>query len=219
MDAKRIALLLVVYLPAAHAQTMYITDEVVITLRRGAGTQFAIVDNLSTGDAVEVLERDDANGYARVRVRGGGEEGWVLTRYLVAEPTAGLKLIDSQRELTQARARIDMLESELAVANETLTSTQENLTATQATNGEITAELEDIRTASAGAIELRNQNEGLRRRNNDLNAQLEALTVESARLASRSRQNWFIVGALVLLGGIVIGLIAPSLRRRRRSDW
>lgn len=219
MDAKRIALLLVMFVPAVHAQTMYVTDEVVITLRRGAGTQFAIIDNLSTGDAVDVLERDDANGYARVRVRGSGDEGWVLTRYLVEEPTAGLKLTDAQRELAQTRTRVNTLETELASVNDTLTSTQSELASTQTTNSEISAELDDIRTASASAIELLDQNETLRRRNNELNAQLEALTIETGRLASRSRQNWFIVGALVLAGGIMIGLIAPSLRRRRRSDW
>ncbi len=49
--------------------------------------------------------------------------------------------------------------------------------------------------------------------------EVEALTADNARLAGRSNQNWFVVGAAVLLGGIVIGLVAPSLRRRRRSDW
>ena len=43
--------------------------------------------------------------------------------------------------------------------------------------------------------------------------------MENAALGGRSSQNWFIVGAGVLFGGIVIGLIAPSLRRKRRSDW
>jgi hypothetical protein len=27
------------------------------------------------------------------------------------------------------------------------------------------------------------------------------------------------VGAAVLLAGIVVGLVAPTLRRKRRSDW
>jgi SH3 domain protein len=48
---------------------------------------------------------------------------------------------------------------------------------------------------------------------------VERLTVENARLARRNDQNWFIVGAAVLLAGIVIGLVAPTLRRKRRSDW
>jgi SH3 domain protein len=38
-------------------------------------------------------------------------------------------------------------------------------------------------------------------------------------LSGRNNQSWFLVGAGVLFGGVVIGLIAPSLRRKRRSDW
>jgi SH3 domain protein len=48
---------------------------------------------------------------------------------------------------------------------------------------------------------------------------VEQLTADNTRLAGRSNQNWFIVGAAVLLSGIVVGLVAPSLRRKRRSDW
>jgi SH3 domain protein len=219
MDAKRFALLLFALSPTVHAQTMYVTDEVVITLRRGAGTQYAIIDNLSTGDSVEVLERDDANGYVRVRVRDGGDEGWVLTRYLVSTPTAGVQLAGAERSLAQAQARVSALEAELATANAALSATQSELSAVQSTNSSISVELADIRAASASALELRDQNESLRRRNNELNTEIGVLTAETDRLADRSRQNWFIVGALVLAGGIVIGLIAPSLRRRRRSDW
>jgi SH3 domain protein len=53
----------------------------------------------------------------------------------------------------------------------------------------------------------------------DRDRQVEELTAANGELSGRSRQNWFIVGAAVLFGGIVIGLIAPTLRRKRRSDW
>lgn len=219
MDVKRFALLLVVLSSPAHAQTMYVTDEVVITLRRGAGTEFAIIDNLRTGDAVEVLERDEANGYFRVRVRDSGDEGWVLTRYLVSAPTAGLELVDAQRSLAQARDQVAALQAELAATSNALSSTQAELSGLQATNSTMSVALDDIRTASADVIEIRNQNESLRRRNNELTGEIEALNAENVRLTSRSQQNWFVVGALVLAGGIVIGLVAPTLRRRRRTDW
>jgi SH3 domain protein len=52
-----------------------------------------------------------------------------------------------------------------------------------------------------------------------LEREVDELTANNARLAGRNNQNWFVVGAAVLLGGIVIGLVAPSLRRKRRSDW
>ena len=116
-------------------------------------------------------------------------------------------------------AVVASLEAELAAATTSLRTIQSELSTARTTNSSISEELAEIRSTSANAIELRDQNEGLRRRNNELAAQIEALEIENSRLANRSRQNWFIVGALVLAAGIVVGLVAPSLRRRRRSDW
>jgi SH3 domain protein len=82
------------------------------------------------------------------------------------------------------------------------------------------SELTDIRSAAANALTIRDQNENLRRQVAELTTQVDAASMEIAQLESSSRQNWFIVGAAVLFGGIVIGLIAPSLRpRRRKSSW
>jgi SH3 domain protein len=37
-------------------------------------------------------------------------------------------------------------------------------------------------------------------------------------LANQSTQRWFLIGAGVVCGGILIGLILPRLRLRRRKD-
>jgi SH3 domain protein len=93
------------------------------------------------------------------------------------------------------------------------------LSAAENSHRTVSAELDHIREASANVIELENRNESLRRSNIELSAEVDALTVETSRLGSRNRQNWFVVGALVLTFGIVIGLVAPSLRARKRTDW
>jgi SH3 domain protein len=204
---------------AIRAQTAYVTDELVITLRTGPSTQNSIVENLRSGDAVEILEQDEELGYARVRAVESGDEGWVLSRYLETERTAALRLAAAERELAEARVRIAELETELAAHTDDLTQAQAALEASQTNNLQLSNELGDIRDASANAISLQDQNESLRRKNNVLTQEVEQLGMLNSTLASRSRQNWFIVGAIVLAGGILIGLVAPSLRRRRRSNW
>jgi SH3 domain protein len=219
MIALRILAACLLLTSVAEAQTMYVTDELTITLRTGPSLQNTIIANLDSGDAVEVIERDESVGYTKVRVNGSGDEGWVLTRYLENEPSAVNALSAAQNNLAAARVRITALEQELAAANAQLNDTRSELTSTQSSSESIAAELADIRQASASVIELRSQNESLRRRNSELTIQVDALTEEARRLGSRSQQNWFVVGALVLLAGVVVGLIAPSLRRKRRSDW
>ncbi len=203
----------------ANAQRMYVTDELVITLRTGPSTQNTVIANLRTGDAVEVLEVDEEAGYTRIRVVDDGDEGWVLTRYLMSEPSADAQLIAAQQRLEQASQRISSLEAELTDLSTNLSESTSALSAAQDSHRSVAAELEHIREASANVLELQAQNESLRRNNIELSAEVDALMAETSRLGSRNRQNWFVVGALVMAFGIVVGLVAPSLRPRRRSNW
>jgi SH3 domain protein len=203
----------------AQAQTRYVTDRTIVELRRGPSIEYLILRNLEAGEAVEVLEQVESNGYSRVRVRDQGTEGWILTRFLTAEPIARERLAVAERNLAAARQRVTELEQQLATMSSELTETKTNLEETQSTESQVSQELSDIRAAAANVVEIRDQNESLRQRLVQRDRQVEELTAANVQLAGRSNQNWFIVGAGVLLGGIVIGLIAPSLRRKRRSDW
>lgn len=202
-----------------EAQTRYITDNTIVELRRGPSTEYLIVRNLQAGTAVEVLEQNADNGYSRVRVADQGTEGWILTRFLTAEPIARDKLVVAERNLTAARNRVTELEQRVAELSAELDRTTAELEQTRNVHGEVSRELADIRSASASVLEIRDENESLRRRLAESDQNVERLTLENGVLASRRDQNWFIVGAGVLFGGIVLGLILPSLRRKRRSDW
>ncbi|HKK23328.1 MAG TPA: hypothetical protein VJ947_06540, partial [Pseudohaliea sp.] len=49
--------------------------------------------------------------------------------------------------------------------------------------------------------------------------QIAALQQENGELASRRNRDWFIAGAVVLLAGVLVGIIVPRIRWRRRSRW
>jgi SH3 domain protein len=202
-----------------QAQTRYVSDNLVVELRRGPSTEYLIVRNLPAGEAVEVLEQNSDNGYSRIKVVDQGTEGWILTRFLTSEPIARDKLAVAERSLTAARNRVSELEQQVAGLSAELARTQADLEQTRGVHGEVSAELADIRSASANVVQIREQNESLRQRLTDRDQEVDRLTLENGVLAGRNNQNWFVVGAGVLFGGIVIGLIAPSLRRKRRSDW
>lgn len=204
---------------AAQAQTRYVDDELIITLRTGPSSQNEIIRTLSSGTRVEILEGSDEDEYSRVRVPAQGLEGWVLNQYLTEERIAADRLADAERELSVATERVAELEERVDELGTELESARSGLDAARADNSQLESELEDVRSASENAIATRDQNERLRRQVSELSQQLESARMVNAELQSRSRQNWFVVGAGVLLGGIVIGLVAPSLRRRRRTNW
>jgi SH3 domain protein len=219
MRFRWFALFVLLLAAGAAGQTRYVSDRTLIELRRGPGTEYLILRTLGAGEEVQVLEQNEEAGYSRVRVVDQGTEGWMLTRYLTAEPIARERLGAAERDLATARERVAALEAQVDELEAELTATRGDLEQTRSSHGAVSQELADIRTAAANVVEIRDQNTRLRQQLIDRERQVEELTADNARLAGRNDQNWFIVGAAVLLGGIVIGLVAPSLRRKRRSDW
>jgi SH3 domain protein len=85
----------------AAAETAFVTDSLRLGLHAAPDTSDRPFDNLVSGTAVEVLERNP--NYAHVRLE-DGREGWVKATYLVA--------------LKPAAARVAELEAEVARLNE-----------------------------------------------------------------------------------------------------
>ncbi|MEE8249981.1 MAG: TIGR04211 family SH3 domain-containing protein [Gammaproteobacteria bacterium] len=202
----------------ATGQTLYVSDQLVITVRTGSSTDNAILANLASGDAVQVLQADPESGYSRVRTE-SGTEGWVVTRYLVEIPIAQDRLVIAERDLAEAQVRIATLERSVTTSTEELDVTSRRLEVAETANAALTIDLADIRDASENVLNIRDQNESVRRRLNERNAEVDLLTIENDQLRSGSTRDWFFAGAGVLLAGILVGLVAPRLRRRRRSSW
>jgi SH3 domain protein len=142
-----------------------------------------------------------------------------LTRFLTAEPIARERLTVAERQLAAARERVTALEAQTAELARDLAATKAELNTSQTNHGSVSKELADLRSASANVVQIREQNTSLQQRLVQRDREVEELTAANANLSGRNNQNWFVVGAAVLLAGIVIGLVAPTLRRKRRSDW
>src|SRR6185436_17819324 len=203
----------------AEAETRYVTDRTQVELRRGPSTEYRILRYLEAGDRVEVLEQNEQQGFSRVKVGDQDTEGWVPTASLVAEPIARERLAVVERNLASARERVTTLESQNQSLTRDLTTARSELEQARTNHGTVSRELADLRTAAANVVEIRDDNTSLHERLGQRDREVDQLTADNARLSTRNNQNWFVVGAAVLLAGIVIGLVAPMLRRKRRSDW
>ncbi len=218
MITRLLGVALMMVAATAVGQTLYVSDQLVITVRTGPSTSNSIITNLVTGDAVEVLQANAETGYTRVRIQ-SGVEGWVLGRYLVATPVSQDRLIIAESDLAEAQATVATLEGSVAMLAAELEVTGRRLEETETENASLTKELADLRAASENVLSIRDQNESLRRRLNERNEEAELLAIDNDLLRSRATRDWFIAGGGVLLAGIIVGLIAPGLRRRRRSQW
>lgn len=218
MITRLLGVALMMVVATAVGQTLYVSDQLVITVRTGPSTANSIISNLVSGDAVEVLQINAETGYTRVRLV-SGTEGWVLSRYLVASPVSQDRLIIAESDLAEAQATVATLEGSVAMLAAELEVTGRRLEETETENASLMKELADLRAASENVLSIRDQNESLRRRLNERNEEAELLAIDNDRLRNRATRDWFVAGAGVLLAGIIVGLIAPGLRRRRRSQW
>ena len=196
----------------------YITDEFQITMRTGTSTQHQIVRLLRSGDKVELLETDSESGYSKVRAS-SGDEGWVLNRYLVDVPSARDRLDDTKKRLVNLEIKTNRLEEEadkLAKEKRALEKERQQLIDE---NRRLNQQLKTIQQKAADVLTIDNENKALKGKVVDLERKVQSLQQENDVLKDRRDRDWFIAGALVLGGGILLGLVLPKVRVKRKSRW
>lgn len=196
----------------AHAEkSVYVIDQITITLRAGQGTQHQILRTLPSGSPLQILSVNEDSGYTQVRTK-DGVEGWVLSQYLIDEPTSKIKLTAAEQKL----ARIDAEYKELQTTVETLTKERESWEQEKKT---LIEEREKIQSAPAATAEpMSSEISGEITGSLPPEKESEMLRQENQMLRERSKKDWFIAGGGVMLLGIVVGLVLSRFRPRR-NGW
>jgi SH3 domain protein len=101
----------------AGAAPAYVTDILRLGLYAAADGSGDPIENLASGAAVEVLERDTS--YTRVRAA-SGREGWVKTAFLVNTKPARARVAELEAEIAD-------LKNDLAAAREAQHAAEEEL--------------------------------------------------------------------------------------------
>jgi len=203
---------------AAASEPAWVTDQFEVLLRTGPTTNNAIVRMVGSGARLEVLERDEETGYSRVRTA-GGTEGWVLTRYLMGEPAAREQLEQLTGELTNATAQGSSLGTQLQAIKSEYDNATRRITSLEGENKSLRDELDRIKKTAADVLAIDEQNKDLRQDLHNAETRIELLVQENEVLTRQTNRNWFITGALVLLGGIGAGLLLPHMRFQRKSRY
>ena len=194
------------FITVAQAETRYVVDQIKLPMRTGESTGHAIVRMLPSGMAVELLEQTDS-GYSHIRTA-DGKEGWILTRYLMKMPAARDRLAELEVKLTRYNA--------LAQEKEALTREFSQLENDLST---LKDEFDQLKQTSAQAVAIANENKDLKAQVAAAQQELEDLRQETLEIRSGSSQKWFMLGGGAVLLGVILGLILPGMRRRKKSRW
>ncbi len=142
----------------------YVTDQLRLTLYREASASSGSLGLLSSGDRLEILERQGP--YSRVRTP-DGKIGWVKNGFLIAEPTAVTRLAaaekriaeleqelekyaDSRGTLQRYEQRIAELEQQKAELEQQLEQAQQQIAELERQNSELSEDLQRCRSGEPG---------------------------------------------------------------------
>jgi len=191
---------------SAQAETRYIVDQAKLPMRSGQSTSHAIVRMLPSGAAVKVLGQSDT-GYTHIRTR-GGKDGWILSRYLMKDPAARSRLIWAEKELSKLH-KLEQKKKELDLEVSQL----------KKDNKKLQTELARIRKAAANAVAVADENRALKIKAEEAEQAFETLRQDTSDIRSGAQQRWFMLGGGAILLGILLGLILPRLKFRRKDRW
>ena len=207
-----IALIILAFKASAES-FVYITDQLDLPIRSDKEFGNNIIRLLPSGTELSLLQSTE-DGWAQIQF--DDTIGWIKSFYLSPDPSAREKLKkltrtnnDNKLLITKLSTEKDDLENQLSLLK------QEN-TNLVVQSSKSKAEKEHIEKIYQDALKLEHENEKLIQEKLQLKSELQLAENNTQIQKDTSSRNWFIVGAIVLFFGMMIGFIAPGLLNRKR---
>lgn len=213
----------------ADADTRYVGDQLIITLRQGKSTQHKILKTLETGTPVEVLEEDES--YLKVKTS-DGTEGYVLRQYISSSPPKSQRIDELEMEKSTLLKKIQALENardsletkynliqdkyDREVSEISAQSSDIALELEQALNNEssMAEKYNTLLAQSENVVEIAAERDRLLLENKNLAAEIKNLQKTTEKMADSRMIKWFLAGGGVFLFGWIIGKISRKKRSR-----
>lgn len=217
-----VALILLVFgNPALTQDVRYVSDKNTVPLRSGAGNEFRIVHRGIPSGTKLTVGRSSQDGIWSEITTERGTSGWIRTQYLMKEKPAKLKLDAAIEQAARAMEKSKSLAEELQVVKAERAQLQQQINATGGELDSVSTELSQLKQISGKAVQLDIDNRRLVEETENLRSQSEMLEAENRRLQDKLRSEDFLNGALAVLLGVIIALVAPRLvpKRRKNTGW
>jgi len=193
------------------AESMYVTDQLKLTLRSGPSTGHKVLAVVESGQKVEILEPGE--DWSLVR-NANGKEGYVLTRYLKPEPTHNIRLEQLQskhKALMQQSATLLEENTRFRSENKKLTSA---LDKNEKELQKLRLDYDELKAGSAEYLELKEKHKTISRQLAKQTKRANTLDEELRAIEINQYIKWFLAGSGVLLVGFIVGFSAKRQRRR-----
>jgi SH3 domain protein len=223
-----LGLILIAAPSSVYAETRYVSDKLIITMRTGAGSEYKIIKTLETGTPVEVLE--ETGKHYKVRAK-DGMEGWVLKQYVVADTPktiiiSGLgkkieKLTGAVEKLKKERDAVKKnLASEKGFLNADIKELEKALKEKNSRISGITGQLREMTDKynglvadSGDVVKVVSERDAFEKENDRLSAENNELKKRNESLFKRNAVYWFLAGGGVFFIGWIVGQFSRKKKK------
>ena len=220
--AVPLLLLSLLFTAAVQAQDIrYVSDKQFVPLRSGAGSDYRITHRgIPSGTRLTVARTSGDKVWAEIKTD-RGTIGWIRTQYLMKEVPAQTKVDAAITRAAKATEKSSALATEVDALKTERVELLNQLSSNGSELGDVSEELTQLKKISGKAVQLDVDNRRLVEDTENLRSEVEMLKAEKLRLQDKLESEDFLNGALAVLLGVIIALVAPRLipKRRKSSSW
>lgn len=200
------------------ARSMYVSDQLEINMRSGKSSRHKIFAILTSGEKVTVINHDKASGYSFVR-NTRGKEGWVLTRYLMSQPSARSQLMAKQERIDSLSNSFSKVSEQSKELNTELKELKELKSKLERENSQLKQRIDELNATYGDEKSFKDKLEECEEKFDKKVSEMSTIQTENSKLRSKSDQLWVMAGGGILLLGIILGLLIPKIRWQKKSSW
>jgi SH3 domain protein len=202
----------------AQAETVYVADDLNLSLRDSANINGKVLKSLPIGTPLTLIDKQSKGEFIHVRLI-DGTEGYLKSRYTKKQAPALDPKDTGGKTLALLQSDNAALKTELTALKGSLTpgSSLEKSLATE--RDQLARELNELKKTAASSLQLKNERDELQERVVSIERDLQQYKLENQALKGTASQDWFLYGGLLSLVGVLLGFILPKLGWHRKSSW
>ncbi len=210
-------LILLLNLDFAQAETIYVADDINLTLRGSPSIHGKALKLLPIGTPLVVIEKGRFD-FIKVRLL-DGTEGHIKLRFTTKQAPIVDPKDTASKTIEQLQSNNAALTTEIRALKDKLTpgSSLEKSLATE--RDQLAKDLNDLKKTAANSFQLKNERDELQERVVNVERDLQQFKLENQALKDTASQDWFLYGGILSLIGVLLGFILPKLGWKRKNNW
>lgn len=196
----------------AQAETMYVNDIIKITLRTGPGISRKVIDNILSGQKVNVIGHE--GGWAHVTLP-NNKKGWVLNRYLTKKRPNELELAALNKKHKELTDKYNKLLEKNRQRDKEHTTLGSEFTQNQKSLEQINEAYDKLKIECADFLTVQSKYEIASQELYEKTKTLEYLEKRVKDLSMKQYLYGAYAGVSILIIGILMGYM---FRRKRKSS-